>query len=137
VYAGPKGAGPICDRSQPKRRLRQDAGFKEFLDKANRRVPVATAREFVGRRRQAQAILRAFRDKTTTGVLLVGMGNLGKSSLAARIANRLATHQTVVVYERYDALAIFDQLIAALPGSARGMESSLAPTDRGAGSVAG
>ncbi len=28
-------------------------------------------------------------------------------------------YQTVVVYERYDALAIFEQLVAALPGSER------------------
>ncbi len=53
VYAGQDGAGPCCDRAMPKRRLRKNVGFKEFLDKANSRVRVATAQEFVGRRRQA------------------------------------------------------------------------------------
>ncbi|MEB3156344.1 MAG: CHAT domain-containing protein [Cyanobacteriota bacterium] len=119
VYAGPQGAGPLCDRAKPKRGLRKDTGFKEFLDKARHRVPVATARVFVGRRRQAQAVLRAFREGRAAGVLLLGLGDQGKSSLAARIANRLPSHQAVVVYERYDPLALFDQLVDALPGSER------------------
>jgi tetratricopeptide (TPR) repeat protein len=119
VYVGPGGAGSCCARGAQKRRLRKDAGFKEFLDKARSRVPVATAREFVGRRRQAQAVLRAFRDADNAGVLLFGMGNLGKSSLAARIANRLPRLRTVVVYDRYDAQAIFGQLVDALPAGER------------------
>jgi hypothetical protein len=103
-------------------------GFKEFLDARNRRVPVATAQQFVGRRRQAQAVLRAFRDHRKAGVLLFGMGNLGKSSLAARIANRLPGHQTVVVYGRYDAPAVFEQLVAALPPAGRaGAERTWGP----------
>jgi tetratricopeptide (TPR) repeat protein len=120
VYAGPLGAGPLCDAAKPRRRLRKAAGYREFLDKADRRVPVATAEEFVGRRRHAQAVLRAFRENDKPGVLIHGMGNLGKSSLAARIANRMPGHQTVVVFERYDALAVFEQLLRALPGSERG-----------------
>ncbi len=119
VYAGPNGTGQCCDRALPKRHLRKEAGFKEFLDKANDRVPVATAQEFVGRRRQAQEVLRAFREDKKAGVLIFGMGNLGKSSLAARVANRMPNHKTVVVWQRYDALAVFDQLVAALPGSER------------------
>jgi len=104
----------------PKRRWRRDAGFKEFLDKANERVAVASAREFVGRRRQVQAVLRAFRDADKAGVLVWGMGNLGKSSLAARVANRVPGYRTVVVYDRYDAPAIFAQVGAALPAVERG-----------------
>ncbi|MEZ4869727.1 MAG: CHAT domain-containing protein [Caldilineaceae bacterium] len=121
VYIGPTGGGACCDRGRPRRpaRLRRDAGFHEFLDKANGRVPVATAQEFVGRRREAQQVLRAFRAGEAAGVLLFGMGHLGKSSLAARVANRLPRHQTVVVYDRYDAPAIFDQLLQALPGRER------------------
>jgi tetratricopeptide (TPR) repeat protein len=119
MYAGPSGPGLCCDRGLPKRQLRMDAGFREFLDKANERVPVATAQEFVGRRRQAQVVLSAFRRGGKAGVLIFGMGDLGKSSLAARIANRMPEHETVVVWQRYDALAIFEQLIAALPGSER------------------
>jgi phosphopentomutase len=119
VYAGPMGAGPLCERSRPRRRLRRDGGFKEFLDKANRRVPVATAQQFVGRRREVQQILKIFRDGDPKGVLIYGMGNLGKSSLAARLANRLPGHKSVVVFKRYDPLAVFEQLLAALPGQKR------------------
>jgi hypothetical protein len=43
------------------------------------------------------------------------MGNLGKSSLAARVANRMQRHETVVLFERYDALAVFEALVRALP----------------------
>lgn len=120
VYAGPGGAGACCARDRPPRRERRvrDAGYKEFLDKAGSRVPVAPAREFVGRRRLLQKVLRIFRDGER-GVLLIGMGNLGKSSLAARIAHRMARHRTVVVFERYDALGIFEQLLAAIPAAKR------------------
>ena len=119
VYTGEQGGGALCDRAKPRRRLRKAVGYREFLDKAAARVPVATAQEFVGRRRQAQAVLQAFRDHTRAGVLLYGMGQIGKSSLAARIANRMPKHETVVIHDRYDALAIFERLLAALPGSAR------------------
>lgn len=119
VYAGPGGAGACSGQGMRRRHIRRDAGYKEFLDKAGSRVPVATARQFVGRRRQAQAGLRVFRDANKAGVLIFGMGSLGKSSLAARIANRMPRHRTVVIYERYDAPAIFEQLLAALPASER------------------
>lgn len=115
VYLGPAGGGLLCAAGKPKRVFRKGAGFKEFLDKANARVPVATAAEFVGRRRQAQRVLRAFREREAAGVLIHGMGSLGKSSLAARIANRLPHHETVVLYERYHALAVFEGLLKALP----------------------
>ena len=118
LYAGPHGGGSCCDSTKHKRVLRKNAGYREFLDKANSRVPVATAQQFVGRRRQAQKILRAFRDGGK-GVLIFGMGNIGKSTLAARIANRMPRHQTIAVYDRYDALAVFDKLVAAMPGSER------------------
>ncbi len=119
VYAGPKGAGQCCNSALKKRQFCKDPGYEEFLDKANSRVPVPTARQFVGRRRKIQAVLWAFRKREKAGVLIFGMGNLGKSSVAARVANRMTKHETVVVYEDYDAPAIFDQLIAALPGRKR------------------
>lgn len=115
VYLGPAGGGPLCAPGKPKRAFRKDLGYREFLDKKNKRVPVASAAEFVGRRRQAQRILRAFRDREAAGVLVHGMGNLGKSSLAARIASRMPHHETVVLFERYDALAVFEAVLKALP----------------------
>lgn len=125
VYLGPAGGGPLCDRGKPKRLFRKDAGYREFLDKAHSRVPVASAAEFVGRRRQAQRILRAFHNREAAGVLVHGMGNLGKSSLAARIASRMPHHDPVVLFERYDAAAVFEALVAALPpGLRRNLEDT-------------
>ena len=120
VYAGARGGGPLCDMRKPRRAFSRDAGYKEFLDIKQRRVPVATAAEFVGRRRQAQRILRAFRDREHAGVLIHGIGSQGKSSLAARIANRMPGHDTVVVFGRYDALAVFEALRGALPPRLQG-----------------
>jgi hypothetical protein len=104
VYLGPRGGGALRASSKPSRPFHKEAGYKEFLDSKQRRVPVATAAEFVGRRRQAQRILRAFRDKEGAGLLIHGIGRQGKSSLAARIANRMPRHDTVVIFGRYDAL---------------------------------
>jgi esterase/lipase superfamily enzyme len=120
VYAGPRGGGALCSAGRPRRPFRRDAGFKEFLDIKQRRVPVAAATEFVGRRRQAQRILRAFRDREGAGVLIHGIGSQGKSSLAARIANRMPGHDTVVIFQRYDALAVFEALRSALPPRLQG-----------------
>jgi hypothetical protein len=115
VYVGPRGGGALCGTGRPRRPFRRDAGYKEFLDLRQKRVPVASAAEFVGRRREAQQILRAFRERERAGVLIHGLGRQGKSSLAARIANRMPGHDTVVIYERYDALAVFEALRNALP----------------------
>ena len=119
VYLGPQGGGALCASTKPKRTFRRDPGYKEFLDPKGLRVPVATAAEFVGRRRQAQRVLRAFRDQEGAGVLIQGMGSQGKSSLAARIANRMPRHETVVIFGRYDTLAVFDALKEALPPKLR------------------
>ncbi len=63
--------------------------------------------------------MRALNDGAHAGVLLHGMGQLGKSSLAARVANRLGHHRTVVIFEDYRAVAIFDAVAKALPGDLR------------------
>jgi hypothetical protein len=119
LYMGPHGGGPLIAGS----RKRQYAGQgvdRQFLDKQRQRVPVAGRNQFVGRRRVLQRVFRSFAEIASgssgrCGVLLHGMGNLGKSSVAARIASRLQRHQTVVVFERYDALAVFDGLLDSVP----------------------
>jgi tetratricopeptide (TPR) repeat protein len=116
-YAGPGGAGALCSEEATSRALRPTAGYKEFLDGANRRVPVAARAEFVGRRREAQMALRALRDPNVAGVLVHGMANLGKSSLAARLANRLPSLATALVFGRYDALAVLEPVLHALAPS--------------------
>jgi tetratricopeptide (TPR) repeat protein len=118
VYAGPGGGGPVCAAGASVRAIQKDVGYAAFLDKERQQVPVASAREFVGRRRQAQDIFRAYRDGRT-GVLVHGMCNLGKSSLAARVANRMPSHQAVVIFGDYDPVSVFERLVAAVPPADR------------------
>ncbi len=119
LWLGPGGGGPLAARGRPRRRLPRNAGYGAFLDKERKRVPVAGPLTFVGRRREAQAVIGAFRDDDAPGVLIHGMGNLGKSSLAARVANRLPMLNAVVVYEHYDPLAMLEQVAQALPPGER------------------
>ncbi len=46
--------------------------------------------DFVGRRREQRLALRALRDRDGAGVLIHGMGGVGKSTLAAQLMHRLA-----------------------------------------------
>ncbi|MBP2233292.1 phosphopentomutase [Azospirillum agricola] len=114
VWLGPRGGGALCEPGKPTRPVRRNQADKAYLDKAKGRVPVATAEQFVGRRRAIQQALRAW-SAGSPGVVIQGMGNLGKSSLAERIASRLDGHAVVVVFERYDAHTVFRTLVAALP----------------------
>ena len=68
-------------------------------------------------------MLRAFREGKT-GALIYGMGALGKSSLAARVTSRMQDYKPVVIFERYDALTIFDALLDALPPALKAGEKS-------------
>ncbi|MDM8516446.1 CHAT domain-containing protein [Desulfobacterales bacterium HSG16] len=105
LYLGQTGGGILCE-SQKKRRLSlPERGHKEFLD-IGKAVPVAGMRQFVGRRRQIQSILKQFRTFDMAGVLIHGLGRQGKSSLAARIANRRHDLKVVVIYGNYDAASI-------------------------------
>lgn len=117
IYLGPQGGGPICGGQRARRMGGAQSGVKEFLDR-NNEVPVAGRWEFVGRRREIQKVLRALKSKDKTGILIHGLGRQGKSSLAARVANRLADrseHKTAVVFGRYDAMSILRSFADALP----------------------
>ncbi len=96
LWAGKTGGGRLCGGDIPRRPGSPDSGHREFLDKKGRRVPVARYHEFVGRRRKIQAVLREFGQPSRAGVLIRGFGGLGKSSLAARIANRMNPAAVVV-----------------------------------------
>jgi len=62
---------------------------------------------FVGRRRQLQAGLKALtKDKDKTGLLLHGLGGLGKSCLAGKLCERFKDHHLVVVHGRLDAVSL-------------------------------
>ena len=112
VYLGPRGGQTLLAQGGQRRALRSAVGEEHFLDKARAAVPVATRSHFVGRRRAIQQVLGAFEDGRAA--LVHGMGNLGKSSLAARIAHdRLPQLACVVVFGRYDALEVWDRLLDA------------------------
>ena len=89
----------MTPRNHPGRASRKRAPAQgAFLD-AGGKTEVCTRERFVGRRRQLQKALRVLcatpgEADYAEGVLLHGMGGLGKSSLAARLCDRLAsTHE--------------------------------------------
>ncbi len=110
LYLGASGGGVICAGDQTPRLRPPAAASKEFLDPYTFRVPVAGRHEFVGRRRQIQNALRALRKNDHAGVLIHGFARQGKSSLAARIAERLKDANTIVVFGRYDVDAILESI---------------------------
>ncbi|MFZ1344077.1 CHAT domain-containing protein [Thiothrix eikelboomii] len=90
-----------------------------FLDAGNM-IAVCKRTEFVGRRRLLQRSLRHLRawygnEAYAEGLLLYGMGGLGKSSTAARLLDRLTTtHFKVVHYGRLDETSLLTSLGRAL-----------------------
>ncbi len=116
LFLGPTGGGPLVKGDRARHRKGIEGGHKEFLDAKGQQVPVAGRFEFVGRRRPLQDALRELRQRNHAGVLIHGMGRQGKSSLAARVANRLHHHEPVVVFGRYDAPAILEAFRRSIGG---------------------
>lgn len=114
LWLGPEGGGAIVGGRTRRSMMPATHGEKEFLIKQRRQVPVASHEMFVGRRRELQSALRALRDGRHAGVLLHGMGRLGNSSLAARIANRRPDLKLAVVFEHYNARDVLAALAEAL-----------------------
>ncbi len=112
LWLGPAGGGPLVAGNR-RRPLLAAHGTKTFLA-GKPQVPVASAEMFVGRRLELQRSLRALRSGDVAGVLLRGQGRLGKSSLAARIADRCPEHAVAVVYGDYTALGVLDAVAAAV-----------------------
>lgn len=119
AYLAANGGGALAAADGPRRRPDAGRATKTFLDAKGERIPVASEAEFVGRRRQIQEVLRVFRGRGAerrAGVLIHGLGGNGKSSLAARVAQRMeGTHAPAVVFERYDAAAILRAFADAVP----------------------
>ncbi len=88
----------------------------KFLDAENK-VKVPKRESFVGRRRPLQACLRALQDPEKVGVLLHGMGGLGKSSLAARLCDRLPDYERVVWVGPLDEPALVNRLVDKVKSS--------------------
>ncbi|MFI2661912.1 CHAT domain-containing protein [Micromonospora carbonacea] len=92
-----------------RKRLQVRPADQQFLDPQTQLSRVASRAEFVGRRRVIQRCLRVLRQPADTpgaaqGLLLAGMGGLGKSSLASRLLERMPTHQRAVWFGRVDAI---------------------------------
>ena len=103
-----------------KLRVRLHDTPQQFLD-AGGRVPVCARTAFIGRRRLLQRSLRSLRawqgdEAYAEGILLYGMGGLGKSSTAARLIDRLRnSHEAVVCYGGLDETVLVAALGKALP----------------------
>ncbi|WP_239139847.1 tetratricopeptide repeat protein [Actinoplanes campanulatus] len=114
IWLGPTGGGPVVAGTRRRPRLSAQHGRKTFLDLKRQHVPVATAQMFVGRRREMRQALRALRGNERSGVLLHGQGRLGKSSLAARLADRFTDRAVAVVFGDYTAMGVLDAISAAV-----------------------
>ncbi|MFO7563036.1 MAG: CHAT domain-containing protein [Enhygromyxa sp.] len=117
LFLGSRGGGKLAEPAGPRRKgLPIHGGFLGD----DRRSPVAGPEVFVGRRRLLQRCVRVLRKRERAGVLLQGFGQNGKSSLAARIVDRMSEHEAVVMYGRFDAInvirAIKDKLGARVEG---------------------
>lgn len=120
VYADTSPLTPVVTPRNTARRqrvrLRQAA--VEFLDPQTRISRVAARADFVGRRRLIQRCLRALKQPlddpgAAQGLVLHGMGGLGKSTLASRLLERMPTHQRIVWFGRVD-LTKFRELMSAV-----------------------
>ncbi|NBE82216.1 CHAT domain-containing protein [Micromonospora rubida] len=111
VYADRSPLAPLVTplHTKGRRRSQVRAADQQFLDPQTQLSRVASRAEFVGRRRLIQRCLRTLRQPADTpgaaqGLLLAGMGGLGKSSLASRLLERMPTHQHAVWYGQVDAI---------------------------------
>ena len=96
-------------RTPGRQKVQKPSMAETFLD-VEKKVKVPKRESFVGRRRPLQACLRALRDEDMAGVLLYGMGGLGKSSLAARLCDRLPNFERVVLFGPLDERELVNKL---------------------------
>jgi tetratricopeptide (TPR) repeat protein len=110
---------PPLSRGRP-RPVRRPAE-SEFLHPPTQTVKVATRAAFVGRRRLLQHGVATLRrpDPPQLGMLLHGQGGRGKSSVAARLCDRLrGEFQRVVVIGRLDETSLVNAWAPHLPDEA-------------------
>jgi len=89
--------------------LPEEPIYEQFLDSQGI-VRVATPQEFVGRRRTLQRSLRALRAADKLGVILYGLGGVGKSTVAARLLERLQGYDEIFIYRQLDEDKLLRQL---------------------------
>ncbi|NJO58924.1 MAG: CHAT domain-containing protein, partial [Richelia sp. RM2_1_2] len=84
--------------------------YEQFLDPATQQVRVATPDQFVGRRRTLQRCLVELRKPSNLGVLIHGMGGLGKSTVTARLLERMTGYDRIVIYRGLDQAKLINLL---------------------------
>nr|WP_228014381.1 tetratricopeptide repeat protein [Fortiea sp. LEGE XX443] len=89
--------------------LPEEPIYEQFLDSQGI-VRVATPQDFVGRRRILQLSLRALRAADKLGVILYGLGGVGKSTVAARLLERLQGYDEIFIYQQLDEDKLLRQL---------------------------
>lgn len=116
----------IKGRRKPQRNVRQ-----EFID-GNAKLEVCPREAFVGRRRLLQRALRILRSQQgdehyADALLLLGMGGLGKSSLAVRLCQRLEQHlrQCFIVIGLLDEITLRAEFSKKLPAYAQEINNIL------------
>ena len=108
LYVADTLPGALVRRGQ--RPVPRRSAASQFLDPVGN-VRVATRETFVGRRRQLQNCLRVLKTEfDKVGVLIHGMGGLGKSAIAARLSDRLSTYEKIVWYRQIDEAKLVNQL---------------------------
>ena len=86
----------------------------EFMDDESC-LRVISRENFVGRRRQLQNCLRTLKtDREKVGVLIYGMGGLGKSSIASRLWDRLADFEKILWWRQIDESTLIKKLSSKL-----------------------
>lgn len=110
AYANQTALGPLVTAPRAKSRASIPAikpADKQFIDHGSK-LEVCPPDRFVGRRRPLQNCLRALKTRIgdpdfVEGVVIHGLGGLGKSSLAARLCQRMDEHtHRVVMYGNFD-----------------------------------
>jgi len=115
LYVAGKVLGPLVTPLRTPRRPPAPlhpsvADTTRALDTAGR-VRVCNPAGFVGRRRPLQHCLRALKyDPEKVGVLIYGMGGLGKSTLAMRLSDRLPNYERVVWVGPVDEASLVKRL---------------------------
>jgi len=83
----------------------KSSGFRDEQGK----LRVATREDFVGRRRQLQNCLYTLKsDREKVGILLHGMGGLGKSTIASRLWDRLPHYQKLSWWRQIDESSLIN-----------------------------
>lgn len=88
---------------------RYNKTIDKFRDE-ERKFRVVNRENFVGRRRQLQNCLRAFKLDDKLGILIHGMGGLGKSTIASRLWERFSEYETVLWWQQIDSSNLVQKL---------------------------